>query len=77
MAPLQSRDGDEGRQVSPGTDPPGPFPLGTEKRRNGEPFEDPDIEAFLQMTARIVLRMKGLAGKVAGTLQEEKDVETA
>jgi len=32
------------------------------RRVPSTPMEDPDVEAFLQQAARIVLRMKGLAG---------------
>jgi hypothetical protein len=34
-------------------------------------MDDPDVEAFLQMAARIVLREKGLAGKRPDSNQEE------
>lgn len=42
----------------------------------GAPLDDPDVEAFLLQIARIVLRVKGLAGKPQ-VRESEEDNDTA
>ena len=46
------------------------------KRLPSIPMDDPDIEAFLQEAARIVLRLKGLGGKRLEPTQEEDARDT-
>jgi len=43
----------------------------------GTPMEDPDVDAFLQQAARIVLRVKGLAGHPPAQAAKEEDRDTA
>ena len=61
---AQGQSGEDGgkRQLGSGT-PAARTPMARRRRRvPSTPMEAPDVEAFLQQAARIVLRMKGLAG---------------
>ena len=74
MAQSQFPEGREDRQ--------GAHDTGSHQRRRrrsrmpGAPLDDPDVEAFLLQIARIVLRVKGLAGKPQ-VRESEEDNDTA
>jgi hypothetical protein len=73
MDPLGIEKSDEAerdRQAGDGTPEPVEFQP-QQRRRPGMPIEDPDVEAFLQIAARIVLRLKGLSGSNFKVAQDE------
>ena len=77
MVQGQSHEEEDEGQGGLGTSPSDEIPQQALNRPPGAPMEDPDVEAFLRQAARIVLRLKGLAGSTREVPEEELNRDTA
>ena len=74
MVRSQFRDGGQKQQEDGVSDV---IPQINVRRVPGTPMDDSDVEEFLQLAARIVLRVKGLAGSASEASRSEENRDTA